>query len=69
MEVVSVERADECDALLLPSSGRPRCDLLVNRVSDASPPPTVKKVSAILALFDLHSIPVINRSRSFFVGT
>jgi hypothetical protein len=67
--VVSVERSDECDALLLPPSGRPHCDLLVNRVSDASPPATVKKTSAILALFDLHSVPVINGSRAFAIGT
>ena len=69
VEVVSVDRADECDALLLPSSGRPHCDLLVNRVSDASPPATVKKTSAILALLDLHSVPVINGSRAFAIGT
>ena len=69
VRVVSVERADECDAALLPSSGRPHCDLLINRVSDASPPATVKKTSAILALFGLHSVPVINGSRAFAIGT
>jgi glutathione synthase/RimK-type ligase-like ATP-grasp enzyme len=69
VEIVSVERADQCDVVLLPPSGKPQCDLLVNRVSDAAPPATVKKTAAILALFELHGLPVINGHKCFSVGT
>ena len=69
VEIVSVERADQCDAVLMPPNGKPQCDLLVNRVSDAAPPATVKKTAAILALFELHGLPVINGHKCFSVGT
>jgi hypothetical protein len=43
-------------------------DLLINRVSDASPPITIKKTLSILTLFELHSIPIINGSKCFTIG-
>ena len=43
--------------------------VLVNRVSDASPPATVKKTLVIIALFGLHFVLVINGSRAFTIGT
>ena len=69
VQVVSVEHTDDCDAVLLPPGGAPECDLLVNRVSDAAPPATVKKTQAILALFELHGVPVINGAKCFTLGT
>jgi len=55
--------------MLLSPSGAPKCDLLINRVSDAAPPSTVKKTAAILASCELHGLPVINGQRSFTIGT
>jgi hypothetical protein len=69
VQVVSVERTDDCDDALLPPGGPPQCDLLVNRVSDAAPPATAKKTLAILALFELHGVPVINGAKCFTLGT
>lgn len=60
---------DQYDAVLLPSQGAPKIDVLINRVSDAAPPATVKKTMAILALLDLYKILVINGQKCFIIGT
>ena len=68
VQVVSVEHTEN-DRALLPPCGPPQCDLLVNRVSDAAPPTTAKKTAAILRIFELHGIPVINGAQCFAVGS
>jgi glutathione synthase/RimK-type ligase-like ATP-grasp enzyme len=67
VQVVSVEHTQSDDELL-PACRVPQCDLLINRVSDAAPPATVKKTTAILRIFELHGIPVINGARCFAIG-
>ena len=67
VQVVSVEHT-ESDSWLLPACGASQCDLIINRVSDAAPPATAKKTAAILHIFELHGIPVINGARCFAIG-
>jgi hypothetical protein len=67
VEVLSVEHVSNDDSLL-PSSSAPQLALLVNRVSDAAPPTTAKKTTAMLSILELHGIPVINGTKCFGIG-
>ena len=63
------ECCDNCWNEVISSSTSPDYDLLVNRVSDASPPITIKRTLSILALFELYDVPIINGTKCFIIGS
>jgi len=63
------ECCDNCWNEVISSSTSPDYDLLVNRVSDASPSITIKRTLSILALFELYHVPIINGTKCFIIGS